>query len=226
MFDFPEIENILFILFFIVPGLIISFIRSLFIKNRIPTNSEKILYYFTISMIYHALVWIFFIIIFPNILNFASSETLIQWIRANTICIAIIFFVFVFFIPVIFGFLLGLNIQNEWIYTLLRHCKINLVHPISTAWDWKFSTMQEQWILVTLKDGTKYAGYCDSESSFFSSEPMERDIYIKYIYELDDKNQWEPIPDKSVLIVGGEVKTIEFWSRNKETASDESAKEK
>ncbi len=226
MFDFLKIENVLFILFFIVPGLIISFIRAFFIKNRIPTNSEKIVSYFTISMIYHSLIWPLFILIFPNILDFASTERLLQWVRANTICVMIIFIIFVLLIPVICGFLLGLNIQKEWIYTVLRRFNINLVHPISTAWDWKFSTMQEQWILVTLKDGTKYAGYCDSESSFFSSDPMERDIYIKYIYELDDENRWEPIPDKSVLVIGGEVKTIEFWSRNEETTSHESTKEK
>ena len=85
--------------------------------------------------------------------------------------------------------------------------------------------MREQWVLVTLKDDTKYAGYCDPESSFFSSEPTERDMYIEYVYNLDDDNKWEPIPGKSVLITRGEVKTIEFWQRKEEATSDEITEE-
>jgi hypothetical protein len=26
-----------------------------------------------------------------------------------------------------------------------------------TAWDWRFGTMKEQWALIVLKDGTKFA---------------------------------------------------------------------
>ena len=84
--------------------------------------------------------------------------------------------------------------------------------------------MKEQWVLVTLKDGTEYAGYCDSQS-FFSSESEERDIYIEHVYNLNDDNTWELIPGKSVLITGGEVKTIEFWQRKEETRSDEISEE-
>ena len=210
MLDFLKIENIPFILFFIVPGLIISFIRAQFIKNRTLTNSEAVLSYFTISMIYHSLLFSLFFLIFPSIAELTSMEELIQWIRTNRISAVFTFAVFVLAVPGILGLLLGLNIQEEWIYNLLRRCSINLVHPVSTAWDWKFSTMREQWVLVTLKDDTKYAGYCD-KLSFFSSEPNGRDIYIEHVYNLDDDNKWEPIPGKSVLIAGGEVKTVEFW---------------
>ncbi len=224
MLDFLKIENVPFVLFFIVPGLIISFIRTQFIKNRTPTNSEAIIYYFTISMIYHAFLLPLFFVIFPDIVELASMEKLFQWIRTNKKDVIFIFTIFVLTIPGILGLLLGLNIQGEWIYTLLRRCRINPVHPVSTAWDWKFSTMKEQWVLVTLKDGTEYAGYCDSQS-FFSSESEERDIYIEHVYNLNDDNTWELIPGKSVLITGGEVKTIEFWQRKEETRSDEISEE-
>ncbi len=225
MFDFLKIENVPFILFFIVPGLIISFIRAQFIKNRVLTNSESVLSYLTISMIYHALVFPLFLIFIPEIIQLPSMKELIQLVHTNIGYTIFIFVIFVLIIPLVFGLLLGLNIQEEWIYSLLRRCKINPVHAVSTAWDWKFSIMREQWVLVTLKDDTKYAGYCDPESSFFSSEPTERDIYIEYVYNLDDDNKWEPIPGKSVLITGGEVKTIEFWQRKEEATSDEITEE-
>ena len=70
--------------------------------------------------------------------------------------------------------------------------------------------MTYQWVLVTLKDGTRFAGFCGSES-FMSSDPTERDIYIQRIYDIDDENKWSPRGDNGVLIAAGEVQTIEFW---------------
>ena len=109
MLDFLKIENVPFVLFFIVPGLIISFIRTRFIKNRAPTNSEAILYYFTISMIYHALLLPLFFIIFPDIVELASMEELFQWIRTNKRDVIFIFAIFVLTIPGILGLLLRIE---------------------------------------------------------------------------------------------------------------------
>ena len=79
-----------------------------------------------------------------------------------------------------------------------------------TAWDWKFSSMDSQWVLVTLKDDTRFAGYCGPDS-FMSSDPIERDIYVQLVYDIDDENNWIPRGDNGVLITSGQVKTIEFW---------------
>ncbi|MCY4531320.1 MAG: DUF6338 family protein [Gammaproteobacteria bacterium] len=63
---------------------------------------------------------------------------------------------------------------------------------------------------VDTQDGTRFAGYCGSES-FMSSDPTGRDIYIERIYDLIDDNVWSPRGENGVLITAGEVQTIEFW---------------
>ena len=70
--------------------------------------------------------------------------------------------------------------------------------------------MPTQWVLVTLKDGTRFAGYCGPES-FMSSDPTERDMYIEQIYDLDSDDNWVNVGKKEVLIASGEIQTIEFW---------------
>ena len=48
--------------------------------------------------------------------------------------------------------------------------------------------MPPQWVLVTLKDGTRFAGYCGPQS-FISSDPAEHDMYIEQTYDLDADHQ-------------------------------------
>ena len=69
--------------------------------------------------------------------------------------------------------------------------------------------MTSKLILVTLKDGIQFAGFCGPES-FMSSDPMEHDIYIQRIYDVDDENKWSSRSEKSVLITASEIQTIEF----------------
>ena len=88
------------------------------------------------------------------------------------------------------------------------------VHVILAAWDWKFSSSEQNWVLVTLKGDTKFAGFC-GVNSFISSDPNERDIFIGKVYDFDD-DKWidnDRIAKnvKSVLITAGEIKTIGFW---------------
>ena len=58
--------------------------------------------------------------------------------------------------------------------------------------------MPPQWVLVTLKDGTRFAGYCGPQS-FITSDPAERDMYIEQIYDLDADHQWVSVGKKEVL---------------------------
>ena len=80
--------------------------------------------------------------------------------------------------------------------------------------------MSSQWVLVTLKDGTRFAGFCGPES-FMSSDPTERDIYIERIYDVDDQNNWSSRREKGVLITAGEIQTIEFWPHTSEESANE-----
>lgn len=85
-----------------------------------------------------------------------------------------------------------------------------MVQAAPTAWDWKFATAEEQWVLVTLRDGSQYAGFLGADS-FVSSDVDAQDIYIEKVYNLDDENAWVDCGSKSVLTGADQVKSIEFW---------------
>ena len=189
-----------------VPGLIVLFVRSQFVTDRRPSHSAALLTYLAVSLVYYALVFpLFYLIPFSD--EFQNSKILV-W------------YAFIFAGPAILGVLLGINIQKNLLRRFLQWCGLNVVHAIPSAWDWKFGNITEQWVLVTLKDDTKFAGFC-GQGSFISSDPAERDIYIERIYDIDNKNEWLPRGDNSVLITPGEVKTIEFWPYNQQENADE-----
>ncbi len=192
-----SLNNPYLILVFIVPGFIILFVRSQFMTGRISSNSkEAILSYLTVTVIYSSLVSI---LVDLTGLTLRPASGLV-W-----------FGLFVFLVPIVLGLLLGINSQKDFVRDLLKRCRLKLVHPIPTAWDWKFSRMSPQWIRVTLKDNTHFTGLCSSES-FISSDPNERDIYIEKVYDLGDDGTWLPPKDeRGLLIVAGEIRTIEFW---------------
>ena len=151
-------DNIYLVLLFFVPGLVVLFVRSQFVTGAKFSHSAALLPYLAISVIYYALA-------FPLIeVVVAINEPIYVKILA--------WFSLVFVGPAVLGLVLGINIQKDLFRRLLRKCGLNPVHVIPTAWDWKFGSMTEQWVLVTLKDGTRFAGFCGSES-FMSSDPTE-----------------------------------------------------
>ena len=196
MADLVFVEKIYLILLFFVPGLVVLFVRSQFVTGAKFPQSAALLPYLAISVIYYAPA--FPLIEFVVAIDEPIYGKILAWISL------------VFAGPAILGLVLGINIQTDFFRRLLKRFGLNPVHVIPTAWDWKFGNMTEQWVLVTLKDGTRFAGFCGSES-FMSSDPTERDIYIQQVYDVDDDDNWSSSGEKSLLITADEVQTIEFW---------------
>ena len=192
----------------LVPGLIILFVRSQFVTGRHLSPSAALLSYLAVSFIYHALA-------LPFVLAFAPSIHEPGYVKVLS------WYALTFVGPAVFGILLGVNVQRDWFRRVLQRCCLNPVHPMPTAWDWKFGgNSQYQWVLVTLKDDTRFAGFYGPES-FSSSDPDERDIYLERIYDIDDKANWSPRGENGVLIASDEIQTIEFWPY-KENTHDQS----
>ena len=184
----------LFLVFF-VPGAIILYVRSQLTTGRLPPPSERFLSYLLVSTIYLALS-------LPHIdynpelgISNLSSWRWIVWLFAAPT-----------------GIGLALALSGSFLHNLLVRIGLSPVHPIPTAWDWKFSNINKQWVLVTLTDGSQVAGHLGS-GSFVSSDPTERDIYIEKVYSIDpDTETWQETGDSGILIAPGQVQTIEFWS--------------
>lgn len=199
----------------IVPGLIALTVRSQFVTGQRAPRSEALLLYLAVSAIYYAFVLPFVDLIlqrdFGSFTLFLNSDL---W-REPDKWMLVGWFLIVFVGPSLFGLLLGLNIQKNLVRGLLRQWRINLVHTIPTAWDWKFSNLSgEQWVLVTLIDGTRFAGFFGPDSFASSSDLGERDLYIQETYDIDKDNNWSqhnPDGKSGVLIASGMIRSIEFW---------------
>lgn len=166
MLETVSFDDLAMTLGFIVPGLIVLFVRSQFVTGRRPSHSESLLSYLTVSVICYALALPF--VELGSLVAMSGTYPVVTW------------FAVVIVGPALLGLLLGIDVQRNLVRGVLQQIGLDPVHVMSTVWDWKFSGMPEQWVLVTLKDGTRFAGFCGKES-FMTSEPGERDIYIQWI---------------------------------------------
>lgn len=190
-----SLANLPLILISVVPGLIIAWIRSQFLTGRITSRSAALTYYVAVSFIYNAITY-------PFVFDLISQD---QFNKCS-------WFIAIILIPLIVGLISGLEAQNEWIYNLLRKFNLNIVHPIETPWDYKFKNIDKngEWVLITLKNGKKFGGFFD-KNSVASSDLTKRELYIKYIYKINEGDKpWTLKPRTSVLIDTEEVLKIEF----------------
>ena len=96
-----SIEHLYLVLAFVVPGLIVLFIRSQFVAGRRPSHSDALFSYLTVSVIYYALMLPF--------VDFVLSIDEPEYGKA------VAWFVLVFVGPTVFGLLLGVVIQTNLI---------------------------------------------------------------------------------------------------------------
>ncbi len=192
--SFPQ-SDIASILPLLIPGFVALGVRSQFIRGFSPSQSkENFVIYLAFSSVYDTLV-----------VRFIEPE----WMTDSTIWFLVIFIT----VPAIIGLLLGINVQRNFIRGALGRIGIYTTHAFPTAWDWVFSrAVSEEWVLVTLKNGVQFSGLFGLES-FAASSPNERDLYIQWLYDIDEEGNWDPVDEKGsgVLISASEISTVEFW---------------
>ena len=193
------LENLPLILICVVPGLIITWIRSQFLTGRITSHSSTLLFYVAVCFIYNVFAYPFIRCFMPGLMP-DFQFNIYAW------------FVIIIVIPAFLGFFLGCEARNVWIYKLLRFFRLNPIHPIETSWDWKFREIPAggEWIVVTLKTRTKKIVGKFSDNSFYSTSPNERDLYIERVYDIE-KDPWEPM-NTGVLIPAREIRDVQFFT--------------
>ncbi len=197
MTEIKSLEQISLVIGYLVPGLIIVWIRAQFLTGRMAPHKDAILSYFALSVVFLALR----LAVVPIITGTtAPLEVQTQyWLAISLIGAAV------------FGIVIGLNATFGWSRLLLRKCGLHLPHVLDSAWDWKFSRFPPSLVMVTLKDGSKVSGWLGYDS-FIGSDPKDRDIYIEQVYDVDDAGTWNlKTPMKGIYISGGEIRTIEFF---------------
>jgi len=197
--DFKSIDTIYLAVGFLVPGLIISYVRAQFFTGRTSKQTDSLLSFLTLSVIYYG----FTAPVLPWLLSIHDESYLKL---AVWYCLVIVG-------PAAFGILISIPSRTGIIRKLFGKLGLSPVHSMPTAWDWRFSDKNQSWLIVTLKDGTVFAGYFGG-SSFASSDPSERDIYIEKVYNIDSSNSWTETGEKGVLISKDVIQSVEFLPVN------------
>ncbi|MGH6846494.1 MAG: DUF6338 family protein [Methylocella sp.] len=197
--DFKGAENLYLILAFIVPGLVVVYVRSRFITGRSPSHTDNVLSYLTLSLFYYALV-----------LPFIEPALSVKgpWIARAVIwiCLTLIG-------PSVLGLFLGATAQKGLGNWAADKLGLRTIHVIPAAWDWRFSTMPRggMFLMVTLTNDARIAGYFGVRS-FASSDSGERDLYLEEEYTVSDDGSWQSRSETvGILIPGKEIRHVEFW---------------
>jgi Family of unknown function (DUF6338) len=207
MLDFLKAaENLYVLLFLIVPGLVIVYVRSRFISGRAPTHSENALGYLVLSLSYYS-------IILPLIEQALSVRE--PWIARAAVWISLTLAG-----PAVFGLLLGVWAQKQWGIWIADKIGLSTIRVTPASWDWRFSKMPRGgvFVMVTLTSGERVAGLFGARS-FASSGTAERDLYLEEEYHVDG-DKWEARPAKvGILIPVREVRYVEFWEPYQRSAT-------
>lgn len=196
--DLKSLENIWLVAVFIVPGFVIVYVRSRCLLGRMPSMTDNVVAYFTLSLIYYVLM--------IPLVQMAMLSTLSWGWRA------VIWSGISLLGPSIFGLLLGVMAQKAWMRRFCGKYGIKIIHVIPSSWDWRLSSMPAggMFVAVTLNSDSIVYGYWGIRS-FASSDMSERDIYVEELYDFQG-GQWTERDTKiGILIPHREIRYIEFF---------------
>jgi hypothetical protein len=195
--EVKSLDQLSLILGYIVPGLIILYVRSQFLTGRLGSHKDALLSYFTLSVIYLAVV--------EATTSLVTGSRLPLYDRTP------------YWLPIVlggaagFGVLIGLNASLGLTRWLASKIGLRLPHVMTSAWDWKFQRLPECLLMITLQDSSTVAGWFGDKGSFVGSDPTNRDIYIEQLFELDKEGNLVILnPGKGIYISSGEIRLIEF----------------
>lgn len=182
---------------FVLPGFIMNGIISSLSPMLKP--SEGIL--FLRSLLYsivHCAIWSW------------MYKLIFRLERQNEYCYWLVLVIATLITSSVLALLLGIAKQKQIARKVLTFLGIYSIHSIPCSWDYAFDRRDPSWLIVTLVDGSIIYGWF-SYTSFASSDPEERDLFIEKVYSVDESGVWcEEAGIEGVYISKEQIKTIEF----------------
>lgn len=195
-----NVNSIVFILFFIIPGFVTVKFMSFFAPTHERNPTRLLLDSISYSCINFVLSsWLILLVARYGFLDLSLKAGQISNITFLILAAILVFTLFVGPILVALGVL-----------KLREHTPVK---RFPTAWDNFFQeTKKSYWVMVTFDNGKKIAGLY-RKGSAVSSYPAEKDFYIKETWELDENDKFKkPVENTAgVWIDIDKVRHIQFW---------------
>jgi len=189
-----EIDKFFVFIIFFVPGFISIKIYDLLVladRHDFSKSIQEAIGYSCLN--YGALSWL---IVLIHKYNFLDLYPILYFI---------IIFIIVFIFPIIWPILFLRLLTWKPITKYFNN-------PIPKPWDYIFLKREPFWIIIHLKNGGRVGGIYDNDS-FASLSPIEEQIYLQEVWELDEFGKFiEPIKrSRGILIMREEISSIELF---------------
>ena len=171
--SFINLEAVLMISFFLMPGFIIQSLIEVISPVNQETYDNKYLVYFGHTIFFYA----FYSVMSPDFLKRVVEGTF-QITMKSLLAILIA--------SIIWGIVAGVIVQKRYLYKLLGLLKIRTIDPTPTAWEKCFYRNRVYWLMVQLANGEIIYGKFASNSAA-SSTSTNQDLFLETVYDLDSE---------------------------------------
>ncbi len=198
--DFLNDGKIWLGIFFIIPGFVSQQVFDLVLARDRRRWGDEIVAVFAYSVanlvIWHSLI--------AKLVTTGDISTTAR-ILGLALC--------VFVSPAVLGWVFAQILKSTWLNEWIRS-------PYATAWDFRFSTLEEAWVICHLRDGRAIGGFMSSRS-FTSSHPYAKDLYIEQVWKLDERYSFvEAVKGSGGMLVSmSDCTLVEFIENENKGAS-------
>ncbi len=205
--DFLNINAVIFILYFVTPGVVATRVHDLIIPSEQRDwgkMSFDLVSYSAVNLFF------FYLLTLTHIMDRLPVMNVPLLVSNKVMDFRPVLFVS-FLIPIAIGFLSGIVPKSVWFHRLLGGMVLN---PEPSPWDFIVSNKKRCYgILFHLKSGSKVGGIYGGSDSYVSSFPHPKEIYVRYVCNIDENGKLLSVRENSagMFISMDEVSLIELF---------------
>ena len=143
---------------FLIPGFIITNIIRRVIPKVDKDYKTNVLENFIFSFLN---IFLWAIPIYKIYIN-------IEWWNKKILLLWLVCLLIIFLSPIIIAAVIIIFYQKEMFRRLCQYFNVSSIDTEPSAWDFKFKQIENEWVIITLKDETTIEGYI-GVNSFISS---------------------------------------------------------